>query len=245
MKNIAFVSLVTLAFHVSSGAQADNYQIAFNINTSIDNVFVYGDEWNGQVYAWDLLPIPLGTVHAGASSFNLGSHNVAAWAVIATHGTTGVATGINSSINPPDGLSFETVFPGYTQDAVRSNIANLYVGGAFNTPEAYYLTEFVLAVEDTLKTDFPTGMLHVYTFDTGGVDVGTATITVGLPVCRGDFNCDHAITFADIDPFVAVLGGGACCDPTGQSCDVNGDGAVNFGDIDPFVALLSSGATCP
>jgi len=65
------------------------------------------------------------------------------------------------------------------------------------------------------------------------------------PACRGDFNCDHTISFADIDPFVAVLGGGACCDPTGQNCDVNGDGAVNFSDIDPFVALLTSGATCP
>jgi len=63
--------------------------------------------------------------------------------------------------------------------------------------------------------------------------------------CRGDFNCDGSIDFADIDPFVAVLSGGACCDPTGANCDVNADGAVNFGDIDPFVALLSSGATCP
>ncbi len=63
--------------------------------------------------------------------------------------------------------------------------------------------------------------------------------------CRGDTNCDGHIDFADIDPFVAVLSGGACCDGTGYNCDVNGDGAVNFGDIDPFVALLSGGATCP
>ena len=63
--------------------------------------------------------------------------------------------------------------------------------------------------------------------------------------CQGDFNCDGTIDFKDIDPFVAVLGGSACCDDTGYNCDVNGDGQVNFGDIDPFVALLSAGATCP
>ncbi len=63
--------------------------------------------------------------------------------------------------------------------------------------------------------------------------------------CRGDMNCDGLIDFADIDPFVAVLSGGPCCDGAGYDCDVNGDGTVNFADIDPFVALLSSGATCP
>ncbi len=68
---------------------------------------------------------------------------------------------------------------------------------------------------------------------------------VAAPACPGDFNCDHQINFADIDAFVAVLGGASCCDPTGRNCDVNGDGVVNFGDIDPFVALLTSGATCP
>ena len=65
------------------------------------------------------------------------------------------------------------------------------------------------------------------------------------PGCRGDMNCDGRIDFADIDPFVAVLSGGTCCDATNHNCDVNGDGSVDFGDIDPFVALLSEGATCP
>jgi hypothetical protein len=60
----------------------------------------------------------------------------------------------------------------------------------------------------------------------------------------GDLNCDGAINFDDIDPFVLAL-----TDPAGYhaaypNCDylladINGDGAVTFDDIDPFVVLLS------
>ena len=62
----------------------------------------------------------------------------------------------------------------------------------------------------------------------------------------GDANCDGAVNFADIDPFVMAL-----TDPTGYAArypdcdricsDISGDGAVNFADIDPFVALLTGG----
>ena len=241
MKKAFYTAMVMLALVSAAYAQPSSYHISFTINTAIDHVFVYADEWNGQVYAWDLFPIALGTVPAGTSSYNLGAHNVAAWAVIATHGAAGVATGINSSINPPDGLPFETVFPGYAEDVVRSNIATLY-NGAYNVPQAYYLTEYVLAVEDTLKTDFPTGTLQVYTF-TGAVDVGTLSVALGPVGCRGDMNCDGLIDFSDIDVFVAILSGGTPCNA--YNADVNGDGVVDFGDIDPFVAVLSAGTTCP
>ena len=157
MRSIAHASVLTCILMPSFYARADTYEITFSVDTEIANVFVYADEWNGKVYAWDLFPIPLGTVHAGSSSFGLGVHNVAAWAVIASHGTSGVALGINSSLSaPPDGQTFEFVFPNYAQGVVESNIRTLY-DIAFNTPQAFYLTEFVLAVEDTLKTDFPTG----------------------------------------------------------------------------------------
>ena len=77
-------------------------------------------------------------------------------------------------------------------------------------------------------------------------DICRATVLNWPPAgCRGDTNCDGKIDFTDIDPFVAVLGGGPCCDGAGINCDVNGDGVANFSDIDPFVALLSAGATCP
>ncbi len=60
----------------------------------------------------------------------------------------------------------------------------------------------------------------------------------------GDLNCDGAVDFFDIDPFVALLVDPAAyaenfgeCEPRCGG-DLNGDGAVNFFDIDPFVTLL-------
>jgi hypothetical protein len=62
----------------------------------------------------------------------------------------------------------------------------------------------------------------------------------------GDLNCDGAIGFGDINPFVLTL-----TDPTGYealypacdllNADLNGDGTVGFGDINPFVQLLGAG----
>jgi hypothetical protein len=66
----------------------------------------------------------------------------------------------------------------------------------------------------------------------------------GPPSTVGDCNCDGAINFGDINPFVLVL-----TDPAGwhaafpncpiDNADINRDGAVNFSDINPFVALMS------
>jgi hypothetical protein len=60
----------------------------------------------------------------------------------------------------------------------------------------------------------------------------------------GDLNCDGAVNFGDINPFVLRLSNPAgyqaaypCC--PNENGDINGDGGVNFGDINPFVALLS------
>ncbi len=59
----------------------------------------------------------------------------------------------------------------------------------------------------------------------------------------GDTNCDGAVTFDDIDPFVLALGGQAAFNAELPDCywrnaDCNLDGSVTFDDIDPFVALL-------
>jgi hypothetical protein len=66
------------------------------------------------------------------------------------------------------------------------------------------------------------------------------------PGVLGDLNCDGAINFDDINPFVLALG-----DPAGYAvaypdCDIlnadcNSDGQVDFDDINPFVAILSGG----
>jgi hypothetical protein len=80
--------------------------------------------------------------------------------------------------------------------------------------------------------------------------------TTELPAsCPGDANCDGAVTFDDIDYFVAALGGEAAfisfhVGTTGNpptcsvdNADANADSVVNFDDIDPFVALI--GTVCP
>ncbi|MEW6249733.1 MAG: M1 family aminopeptidase [Planctomycetota bacterium] len=73
----------------------------------------------------------------------------------------------------------------------------------------------------------------------GGNAVATFYVTRA-----GDTNCDGAVTFSDINPFVLALS-----DPAGYAAaypgcpvlnaDAGGDGRVNFDDINPFVALLS------
>lgn len=64
-----------------------------------------------------------------------------------------------------------------------------------------------------------------------------------LPYLVGDLNCDGAVDFFDIDPFVTALvnpGDYATQFPDCeiQAGDINEDGAVDFFDIDPFVNQL-------
>jgi hypothetical protein len=64
------------------------------------------------------------------------------------------------------------------------------------------------------------------------------------PYRAGDLNCDHAVDFGDINPFVLALTNPAAyatafplCDV--MNADINGNGWVDFGDINPFVRLLT------
>lgn len=64
------------------------------------------------------------------------------------------------------------------------------------------------------------------------------------PATTGDLNCDGAVNFDDINPFVVALGGQAAYEAAYPDCeylraDCNGDGAVNFDDIDAFVDVLA------
>ncbi len=240
------LALMPIGVLLSGGgtALATGYQVTFDVTTELQNVIVYADEFNGQVYAWDLFPAYLGTIHPGQSTFWLGDRNLMAWAVLATYTTGGAAAGINDSLPAlPDGQPWDAVFPGYPESTVASNIETVYTGGTYNVQQSYYLTEFVLAVEDTLKTDFPSGRLHMYTFS-NGVNVGTATFAVATPPVAGDLNCDGAVNFADINPFVLALSNPAAYAAAFPNCntlngDVNHDGRVDFADINPFVALLA------
>jgi hypothetical protein len=59
----------------------------------------------------------------------------------------------------------------------------------------------------------------------------------------GDLNCDGVISYADINPFVAVLGDSAAWQAANPGCpiangDINDDGVLSYADINPFVILL-------
>ncbi len=72
----------------------------------------------------------------------------------------------------------------------------------------------------------------------------TASFTCGATGQKGDLNCDGAVNFLDINPFVQALS-----DPAGYAaanpwCDINngdlnGDGRVDFTDINAFVTALA------
>ena len=70
-------------------------------------------------------------------------------------------------------------------------------------------------------------------------------VTPAVVVHHGDLNCDGAVNFADINPFVLYLSNNTVWQATYPGCplqngDINGDGLYpSFADINPFVALLT------
>jgi Tol biopolymer transport system component len=75
-------------------------------------------------------------------------------------------------------------------------------------------------------------------------DVFVHDCNAGCPV-PGDLNCDGAVDFGDINPFVLLLTNPAAWQAANPGCppengDISGDGSVDFGDINPFVALLAA-----
>lgn len=60
----------------------------------------------------------------------------------------------------------------------------------------------------------------------------------------GDLNCDGAVDFGDINPFILALSNPAQYETTYPLCDImsgdiNGDSTVDFLDINPFIDLLT------
>ncbi len=74
-------------------------------------------------------------------------------------------------------------------------------------------------------------------------DVAIYGLAPSPPDVLGDLNCDGAVDFDDINPFVLALTDPDSYFATFPTCniwraDVNQDGTVDFDDINPFVALL-------
>ncbi len=78
----------------------------------------------------------------------------------------------------------------------------------------------------------------------GGTPQAQGTCTPGMcPPSAGDLNCDGAVNFNDINPFVLALVGPGPYYAAYPNCNVNNadcnhDGRVDFEDINPFVELL-------
>ncbi len=91
------------------------------------------------------------------------------------------------------------------------------------------------------------GELYVCDYSGGEVFKFVAVPAACAP--RGDANCDCAIDFFDIDPFLIALfdaAGYADAQPycALDRCDLDADGGVNFFDIGPFVECLLN-SVCP
>lgn len=75
-------------------------------------------------------------------------------------------------------------------------------------------------------------------------DVALWAMDCTPPMLLADLNCDGTVDFADINPFVAALGGEDAYEAAYPDCDwsradCNQDGTVDFADINAFVAQLS------
>jgi hypothetical protein len=101
----------------------------------------------------------------------------------------------------------------------------------------------------TLETDFD-GRMRVW----DGNGNGQAVIDMGAyehgSFRYGDLNCDGAVDFDDIDPFILALSDPAGYQAAYPGCarllaDDDGDGDVDFDDINPFVAKISGNVRDP
>jgi hypothetical protein len=134
----------------------------------------------------------------------------------------------------------------------------LIAGGSFTTAGGVtcnYIARWDGTSWEPLSSGMNTGVdaLTVYNeeliaggdFTTAGSVACNKIARWGCPYVVGDLNCDGAVNFGDINPFVLYLSNFSGWQATYLDCrpevgDINGDGIYpSFGDINPFVALLS------
>jgi hypothetical protein len=140
-------------------------------------------------------------------------------------------------------LGLEYLYNGITAVYTGPDCASLTplacVDSGYNPPDT-----------DTVEISVPAGervwvQVGDYGTGPGGGDTYVALLG-GASLLPGDANCDGAVSFGDINPFVLLLANPEAWQQSHPGCsplvgDVNVDGAVGFGDINPFVALLASG----
>ena len=200
--------------------------------------------WNGS--AWQ----PLGS-----------GMNNSVWALTVYNGELIAGGDFTTAVNRWNGSAWQPLGTGMNNEVDALTVYNgeLIGGGLFTTAGDYvscYWARWACAHGACCLAD---GSCAVTTqADCGGTYQGDASTCDPNPcVCVGDLNCDGAIDFADINPFVLYLSNYdtwmtefAGCNPLNG--DINGDGSYgatpDFGDINPFVALMGQcgmGCTCP
>ncbi len=133
--------------------------------------------------------------------------------------------------------------PGDTVHFVWINGMHTATSGTPCTPDNLYFDHAVDMNNLTFDFQIPTGVtqipyfcrFHCAAFNMSGI------LRI-YPL--GDLNCDGAVNFADINPFVMALSNPSGYEQAHPTCninlaDINGDGHVDFADINPFVALLT------
>ncbi len=85
---------------------------------------------------------------------------------------------------------------------------------------------------------------HSITYPGWNIDDVEIWALLPAPYPLGDVNCDLAVDFGDINPFILALSNPAAYAAAFPHCnitnaDINQDGSVDFGDINPFVQLLT------
>ena len=219
----------------------------------------------GNPELFDLLPGTEGSIDATMLQFSRPQGIANPGEGGATTGYIGVQRGTAGSMNLKQiggaqntfGAAGSTMGLDYNvEGGVGQSGAQLVVSGSFTAPStdgtySFSLTNGLANVLDSVQTPPAFSPVSAAT-----VAYGAQTITFdvgGVVVCLGDSDCSGSVTFDDIDPFVAALGGEASwinyhttwlggpptCPYANNDCDQSGGSpAVTFDDIDPFVATL-------
>lgn len=143
--------------------------------------------------------------------------------------------------NPSGNLS--ALYYSYSEDGGETWAAEEQLGPEFNHslgyPQQNKMGDYFHMVSD----NFGAHLAYAATYN-GEQDV--YYLRIGDPaILPGDLNCDGAVDFDDINPFVLALTGEANYHAEYPDCnwlnaDIDGNGMVDFDDINPFVNLLGS-----
>ena len=142
----------------------------------------------------------------------------------------------------PDYLSFDLKFAGpgngslsvFFNDLLITELDQNFVGGVmddFESTNPISLHGPFAPGHQSLKFVFQSLGSQDATLEFTNVELGTFSMPM-----LGDVNCDGAINFLDISPFIAAL----TSSEYSSKADANQDGVVNFLDIAPFIAILTS-----